>query len=217
VRCRRVRTREQRGSPTVHVRVRGEPVRVEYRAVNPVADLDVDAPTRVAPKPRPPSLDPLAAGDEIHSAARKLLAALAQHAPARFTWGQAATLAGLKPSGGHFNAGRKALRYAGYIEEAGDLVSVSAAGLEAAGEVPPAPSTAAERLALWCGRLPRPAPDMLRTLAAGGEHFTETDDLAAALGKKPSGGHWNSGIAVLRNNGLIEVDGRKLRAAVLLR
>jgi hypothetical protein len=58
---------------------------------------------------------------------------------------------------------------------------------------------------------------MLRTLAARGEQFTETDDLAATLGEKPSGGHWNSGIAVLRNNGLIEVDGRKLRAAVLLR
>jgi hypothetical protein len=153
--------------------------------------------------------DALAAnGDDIHSAARKLLAALAQHAPARFTWGQAATLAGLKPSGGHFNAGRKALRDAGYIEETVDLVSVSAAGLEAAGEVPPAPSTAAERLAMWCGRPPSPAPDMLRTLAAKGEQFTETDDLAATLGKKPSDRHWNSGIAVLRNNGLIEVDGR---------
>jgi hypothetical protein len=27
----------------------------------------------------------------------------------------------------------------------------------------------------------------------------DADELAAALGKKPSGGHWNSGIAVLRN------------------
>ena len=33
--------------------------------------------------------------------------------------------------------------------------------------------------------------------------------------KKPSGGHWNSGIAVLRNNGLIEIDGRRYRAAEL--
>jgi hypothetical protein len=46
----------------------------------------------------------------LHPAARKLLTALAQHAPARFIWGQAATLAGLKPSGGHYNAGRKQLR-----------------------------------------------------------------------------------------------------------
>jgi len=29
---------------------------------------------------------------------------------------------------------------------------------------------------------------------------------AAVLGKKPTGGHWNSGIAVLRNNGLIETE-----------
>jgi hypothetical protein len=41
---------------------------------------------------------------EGHPAARKLLAALAQHAPARFAWGQAATLAGLRPSAGHSNA-----------------------------------------------------------------------------------------------------------------
>jgi Helicase HerA, central domain len=53
---------------------------------------------------------PTASGNGIHPAARKLLIALAQHAPARFTWGQAATLAGLKPSGGHFNSGRKDLR-----------------------------------------------------------------------------------------------------------
>jgi len=37
------------------------------------------------------------------------------------------------------------------------------------------------------------------------------------LNKKPSGGHWNSGIAVLRNNGLIETDGRCYRAADLFR
>ena len=48
------------------------------------------------------------------------------------------------------------------------------------------------------------------------------DELAAALGKKPRGGHWNSGIAILRNNGLIEADpvaggGRWYRPAILLR
>jgi hypothetical protein len=104
-------------------------------------------------------------GDGAHPAARKLLIAAAQHAPARFTWGQLATLAGLKPSGGHFNAGRKDLRTAGYVDEGNGLVTATAAGLKAAGEVPPTPSTPAERLALWCDRLPSPAPEMLRTLA----------------------------------------------------
>jgi uncharacterized protein len=182
-------------------------------------------PTPEAKPPRPEravSAD-VASGDGLHPAARKLLVALAQHAPARFTWGQAATLAGLKPSGGHFNAGRKSLRDAGYVTEINDLVTASPAGLKAAGEVPPAPSTPTERLALWCDRLPSPAPEMLRTLAAEGERFMEADELAVALGKKPTGGHWNSGIAVLRNNGLIETEpgsaqgSRRYRAAALLR
>ena len=153
----------------------------------------------------------------LHPAARKLLGALAQHAPARFTWGQVATLAGLKPSGGHYNAGRKQLRDLGLAEEATDLVAVSPVGMEIAGEVPPAPSSAEERLALWCSRLPSPAPEMLRTLAAQSGRYVEPTELASALGKKATGGHWNSGIALLRNNGLVEVSGKLLRVSELFR
>jgi hypothetical protein len=58
---------------------------------------------------------------------------------------------------------------------------------------------------------------MLRTLAAQGERYIEAGELAALLGRKASGGHWNSGIAVLRNNGLIETDGHRYRTTVLLR
>ena len=58
---------------------------------------------------------------------------------------------------------------------------------------------------------------MLRALAEQGERYLDADELAAMLGKKASGGHWNSGIAVLRNNGLIEIDGRRYRAAKLFR
>lgn len=160
----------------------------------------------------------LPADGELHPAARKLLVALAQHSPGRFTWGQTATLAGLKPSGGHFNAGRKHLRDAGLIDETSEgLIAASALGMAEAGEVPAAPSTPAERLSLWCARLPSPAPEMLRTLAGRGEAFTSTDDLAAVLGKKPTGGHWNSGVATLRNNGLVDMDGKAMRAAELLR
>jgi len=125
--------------------------------------------------------------------------------------------AGLKPSGGHFNAGRKDLRALSYVAEGDGLVMATADGLRAASEVPSAPSTPAERLSLWCGRLPSPAPEMLRTLAAQGERFMDADELVAALGKKPTGGHWNSGIAVSRKNGLIETDGRRYRTATLFR
>jgi hypothetical protein len=191
------------------------PIHATETAAGPrpnTSDAKAVQPQRVAT-----SDSPAAAGNDIHPAARKLLTALAQHAPARFTWGQAATLAGLKPSGGHFNSGRKDLRAAAYIAETNGLVTVTPEGLKAAGEELPAPSTPAARLALWCGRLPAPAPEMLQTLAAQGERFLDAGELAAMLGKKPSGGHWNSGIAVLRNNGLIESDGRRYRAADLFR
>ena len=184
----------------------------------PVAVQDESADRRSPIKP--PDRTGIAAtkaASELHPAGRKLLAALAQHAPARFTWGQAAMLAGLKPSGGHYNAGRKQLRDLDMINEAAELVSASAAGLAAAGAVPPAPSTSAERLSLWCDRLPSPAPEMLRVLAGRGERYTEALDLAATVGKKPTGGHWNSGLALLRNNGLVEVDGKRLRASPLFR
>jgi hypothetical protein len=153
----------------------------------------------------------------LHPAARKLLSALAQHAPARFTWRQTATLAGLKPSGGHFNAGRKQLRDRGFVEEKDGCVAITELGLVEAGEQAPPPSTAAERLELWCARLPSPAPQMLRYLATQGLRFVGAEELAGALAKKPTGGHWNAGIAMLRNNGLIEADGRRYRAAELFR
>jgi hypothetical protein len=123
----------------------------------------------------------------LHPAAQKLLTALAQHAPARFTWGQAATLAGLKPSG-HFNAGRKELRDAGYVAETDGLVTPTVEGLNAAGEVPAAPSTPAERLALWCDRLPALAPEMLRTLAARGERYMDAEEWRRPSAKsRPAG------------------------------
>lgn len=54
---------------------------------------------------------------------------------------------------------------------------------------------------------------MLKALVGRGEAFTDIFDLALALGKKPTGGHWNTGLAMLRNNGLVEADGgRRLRA-----
>ena len=53
---------------------------------------------------------------------------------------------------------------------------------------------------------------MLQALVARGEAYTDVAELAAALGKKPTGGHWNTGIALLRKR-LVEVDGtRRLRA-----
>jgi hypothetical protein len=57
------------------------------------------------------------------------------------------------------------------------MAAFSEALLKAAGEVPPTPSTLAERLALWCDRLLSPAPEMLRTLAAQRERYMDAAEL----------------------------------------
>lgn len=188
---------------------------VDVRRPAPPPTIDAAPAPRALPRRRASAAS--SEQTSMHAAARRLLIASAQHAPARFTWGQIATLAGLKPSGGHFNAGRKELRDRGYVAESGNQVAATTAGIEAAGEdVPDAPSTPEEVLALWCSRLPSPAPEILRVLAVA-DGYLPADALAASLGKKPTGGHWNSGVAVLRNNGLIEVEGRSYRAAALIR
>ena len=74
--------------------------------------------------------------------------------------------AGLEPSDGHFNPAREDLRALSYVAESDGVVMATVDGLRVAGEVPPVLSTPAERLPLWCGRLPSPAIEMLRWRAA---------------------------------------------------
>lgn len=163
-----------------------------------------------APKPKTET------GGALHSAAAKILAVLAQTSPARWTWSQAAVLAGIKARGGHFNAGRQQLRAEGYIEEQSDLITASPKGIDAAGEVPAAPSTPAECLAMWSSKLASPVPEMLAYLEKEYPSRVTRDAMAAALGKQPRGGHWNGGIAALRNNGLIEESATGMRLAAFL-
>jgi hypothetical protein len=92
----------------------------------------------------------------------------------------------------------------------------TSAGLKAAGEVPSVPSAPSTPAGL-VRSLPTPAPEMLRALAAQGERYRTPTSSRARSAKSPSSGHRNSGIAVLRNNDLIETDGRRYRAAVLFR
>lgn len=100
---------------------------------------------------------------ELHAAAARMLAVLVRHHPAALTWHQVATLAGLKARGGHFNAGRADLRRRDLVGEndAGEVMASPDAKAADTGTWPP-PETAAERLEMWCAKLPAPAPEMLR-------------------------------------------------------
>jgi len=89
------------------------------------------------------------------------------------------------------------------------LFAASPVDLDVAGKVPSALPTSGEPL-------PGSAPEMLRSFAMHGGRYTEAADLAAALGKESTGGQWNSGLALLRKNGLVEVSGKRLRVTLLI-
>lgn len=138
--------------------------------------------------------------DKLQSGARALLETLARLG-AKLTWPQAATLAGISARGGHFNAGRQQLRQLELIDESGGLVAASALGLAECG-AQPVPTSGKQLFDLWCEKLVAPANAMLRYIA---EHEPVTaEELAAGIGASPRGGHWNSGLKTLRNNGLVE-------------
>ena len=142
---------------------------------------------------------------EVTAGGRALLRVLVQRAPARLTWGQIATLAGLKARGGYFNTGVRSLRASGSIEEGAGLVWTSLRALEQAGIEPGSAQTAAQVRAMWREKLPAPAPAMLDALAENGP--LSIAELSDVLDLQPRGGFWNKGIAVLRNNRLVRIHG----------
>ena len=113
--------------------------------------------------------------------------------PAKLTWGGLATACGRKARGGHFNTARKRLIEDGLVREEGALV------------VPTNPPTAPDGVIpadLLEEHLPQPAQKMF---AAIRQHPGVTIiGLASVLQMQPRGGHWNTGMSVLRTNGLIE-------------
>ena len=56
-------------------------------------------------------------------------------------------------------------------------------------------------LDMWVAALPSPAKDILQVASHRGP--IAIDDLAARLDLAPRGGHWNTGVSMLRSNDLI--------------
>lgn len=111
--------------------------------------------------------------------------------PARMTWGQIALTLKMKARGGHFNHIRKQLLDGGHVEEAGNLVIPKVAE-EKPGLRP---------LEAFRSALPTLSREILDTLIDRGPVTAE--EIAEVLGKAPRGGHWNHGMALLKQNGLI--------------
>jgi hypothetical protein len=87
-------------------------------------------------------------------------------------------------------------------------VEASPKGIEAAGGALPWPSRAAELFEWWRQALPTSPARIFDQLYRQDGKWIDEQRLDGFLGLKPTGGSWNTAIAMLRQNSLIEINGR---------
>jgi hypothetical protein len=149
-----------------------------------------------------------------------MLQAMASLHPAWLTRAQVGTLSKVKHTGGTFGDYLSALRTAGAVEERGSGRSgelrISDHGWTVLGDEAPAPATTEELLAMWRDRLKRGARSMLDALVDAHPDWLAREDLADAAGIAVTGGTFGDYLSMLRRTGLIEEDGRHVRAAATL-
>ena len=181
------------------VRIRAGQPDVPERSLAADNAVDCQVPERKLPAALPASRG--SEPSQLAGAADKILAVLDTRPPVWRTWTQVATLAGIKPGGGYWNAGRKALREAGLIETEGETVCIRAPSPDA----PPPDVDPVALVELWAAKLAGGAARILRQLH---EHGPSTvDAIAAELGLAQTGGYWNAAWKQLRDNGLVRVAG----------
>lgn len=150
----------------------------------PIASIPKPPPTKKAASNGAPKSEPL-------------VDAAASIWPVRLTWAALCSMTGRKARGGHFNATRKRLIDNGIVSEDAGLVTLQNPP-EVGGTIP---------ADLLESNLPEPAAKMFKAIRL--LPSIRKEELGEHLGMKPHGGHWNSGLAILRNNNLIsDVGGR---------
>jgi hypothetical protein len=142
-----------------------------------------------------------------------MLAALATLHPKPLTRRQIGTFVVLPSHGSTFTSYLSALRKAGYIDENGELVSLTESGLASVGSAPPAPSTTEEMVAMWSAKLKAGARQMLAHLVANHPGAVTRQALGEAVGLPASGSTFTSYLSALRKNELIQENGAEVRAS----
>jgi uncharacterized protein len=170
-----------------------------------------------APSPsRPARIVQSDGQDRPLGAERRPLAVLAGVYPSGMTEAQWAVAAGLKRRGGTWTAYKSRLVSAGRVARQGDLFFVTEDGLSDLGEeITPLPPPGHELVDYWASKISGVGP-MLRRLADAYPEYLEREQLAAVLGMAASGGTFGAYISRLRSPGLIEVDGKRVRASTEL-
>jgi hypothetical protein len=143
--------------------------------------------------------------EKLSGAAEDFLNTAVKVAPIRLTWGQLGVLCQRKALGGSFNNARRQLLDYEYVNEIkSSLVNVLPAGFEYLRVAEPQKSVSTASLieTLMIAKAKSPVP---------------LEHLGAALGRATRGGSWNTAMAILRNNDLIEETSRGFALAAIER
>ena len=147
----------------------------------------------------------------------KILGELAARHPAGYSRSQVGALTGYTPSGGTFGNYFSNLRRQGFIEERGGLVYAIQAGIAHLGiDIPSAPSTHEEIMAMWRKALVSGAYRMLEVIVDAQDAGVSREALAISVDMTASGGTFGNYLSILRRNGLIAEQGGILKAADIL-
>jgi hypothetical protein len=128
--------------------------------------------------------------------------------------GQLAAQLGIKPRGGNWQNLKSHLNVPGLITKQGKILKVTSNGRDVAGtELPTAPSSTKEVLAVWNGVLASRAYELLTILVDAGGSPVDEDEAAERLGVKAIGGNWQNLKSQLRTAGLlVSLGGRQIAA-----
>lgn len=140
----------------------------------------------------------------LRAGAVRILRELAARYPAGYSRPQVGVLTRFTHTGGTFTTYLGDLRRAGYIEECGGLVYATQAGIESVGaDIPQAPTSHDEAMAMWRGALRAGAFRMLEAVVAAGKDGISRDAMADAVNMEKTGGTFSTYLGDLRRNGLI--------------
>lgn len=197
-------------------------LRTTIGALRTFRAMGVPVAVTMEPKPVPPRSAKLVIKDpapkdgngDLVAGQRKMLAVLATFYPGNRTRSQIAQLAGYTASGGTFGAYFGTLRRLGYITEQGDKVTITREGLEYfGGEIPKAPRSSEELIALWREKLIQGERKMLDAVLECYPNRISKEDLGERTGYTSSGGTFGQYLGTLRRNDLVVVEGEMVKAS----
>jgi len=140
--------------------------------------------------------------ETLGGAPLRILQALAQH-PDGLSVRAAGIRSGVSPGLSTWRGAIKKLRDPGYIDDSGDKIKITQAGVAAVGDFDPLP-TGPALIEWWCKELPDGASKMLKLLASRYPSAVSRTDLAAAAGCDEGVSTFRGFLAKLRAFELVE-------------